>query len=109
MEKFIQIAAESLEAIGIAIIVLGTLWSFLRYLLKKITSYDALRKEIGKAILLGLEILVGADIVATVVAPTMEKVLILGVIVLIRTFLSFSLEVELEGSWPWQKTKKRVN
>ncbi len=107
MKDFIRIAAESLEALGIGIIILGIIWALIRYLARKLQSYDVLRKEIGKAILLGLEILVGADIIATVVTePTMDKVVILGIIVLIRTFLSFSLEVEIDGSWPWQKQRK---
>ena len=71
-------------------------------------SYRLLREQLGKAILLGLEILVAGDIVATVVTePTMGSVLTLGVIVLIRTFLSFSLEVELDGRFPWQKMESK--
>ena len=67
-------------------------------------SYKLLRQELGKGILLGLEILVAADIIATVVTePTMNKVLTLGVIVLIRTFLSLSIELEIEGKLPWQR------
>lgn len=57
----------------------------------------------GKSILLGLEVLIAADIIRTVaVSPTIESVAVLGLIVLVRTFLSFSLEVELYGRWPWQ-------
>ena len=68
-------------------------------------SYKFLRQELGKAILLGLEILVAGDIIGTVVTePTMGRVLVLAVIVLIRTFLSLSLEVELEGRFPWQQS-----
>jgi uncharacterized membrane protein len=67
-------------------------------------AYRVLRESFGAVILLGLEILVAADLVRTVaVAPTAENVLILGVIVLIRTFLSFSLEVEIEGVPPWRR------
>jgi uncharacterized membrane protein len=67
-------------------------------------SYKILRQELGKAILLGLEILVAGDIIGTVVTePTMQGVLALAVIVLIRTFLSLSIEVEIEGKFPWQK------
>lgn len=70
-------------------------------------SYKILRQELGKGILLGLEILVAGDIIGTVVTePTMDRVLSLGVIVLIRTFLSLSLEVEIEGKFPWQKSKE---
>ncbi len=65
-----------------------------------------LRRNLGKAILLGLEILIAADIIATVSTdPTMDSVLVLAAIVLIRTFLSFSLEIELEGRFPWQASK----
>ena len=63
----------------------------------------------GKSILLGLEVLVAADIIATVVTkPTMNSVLILGVIIIIRTLLSFSLQVELEGKFPWQAKRENT-
>lgn len=66
-------------------------------------SYRALRQSIGRGILLGLELLVAGDIIRTVaIAPTFNSVGVLALIVLIRTFLSFSLEVELTGRWPWQ-------
>jgi uncharacterized membrane protein len=66
-------------------------------------SYRRLRQSIGQGVLLGLELLVAGDIIRTVViAPTFTSVGVLAVIVLIRTFLSFSLEVELTGHWPWQ-------
>ena len=65
--------------------------------------YDTFRRRIGRAILLGLELLVGADIIRTVAtAPTLISVAVLGGIVLIRTFLSLSLQVEVSGRWPWQ-------
>lgn len=65
--------------------------------------YRRFRQEVGRAILLGLELLVAADIIRTVaVSPTLESVAVLSGIVLVRTFLSFSLEVELTGMWPWQ-------
>ena len=64
----------------------------------------ALREVVGGTLLLGLEILVAADLIRTVaVAPTVENVLVLGLIVLIRTFLSFSLETEIEGVPPWRR------
>jgi uncharacterized membrane protein len=66
-------------------------------------ALSALRQDLGRAILLGLEVLVAADIIRTVAfTPTMESVLILAMIVAIRTFLSWSLALELEGRWPWQ-------
>ncbi|WP_422768798.1 DUF1622 domain-containing protein [Plantactinospora sp. WMMC1484] len=68
--------------------------------------YRPYRRTVGRAILLGLEIIVGGDIIRTVaVSPTFESVGVLAVIVLVRTFLSLSLEVELEGRWPWQSRR----
>ena len=65
--------------------------------------YRSFRNRLGRAIILGLELLVAADILRTIsTEPTLRQVLVLGVIVLIRTFLSFSLEIELERRWPWQ-------
>lgn len=114
MENFtiyIEWVARIIEGVGVLIIALGAALALARYSLSKQgageRSYHRLRQEIGKAILIGLEILVAADIIATVVTePDMQKVLTLGVIVLIRTFLSFSLQVELEGKWPWQQAEK---
>jgi uncharacterized membrane protein len=69
-----------------------------------VTVYRAYRQLLGRSILLGLELLVAADIIRTVaVTPTYESVGVLAIIVLIRTFLSFSLELEITGRWPWQK------
>ncbi|MEU4793743.1 DUF1622 domain-containing protein [Micromonospora tulbaghiae] len=68
-----------------------------------VPHYRAYRQGVGRAILLGLEFLVGGDIIRTVaVSPTFTSVGVLALIVLVRTFLSFSLEVELDGRWPWQ-------
>jgi len=100
----------AIEVVGIAIIVAGVTTALLRYLGKmgrgdKEARISALRTDLGLSILLGLEFLVAADIVNTVaIEPTLDSVLVLGGIVLIRTFLSFSLEVEIEGRWPWQRT-----
>jgi uncharacterized membrane protein len=106
----VMIVARCFEAAGIGVMVLGTLLAaaaiFLRGT-KKLSiqaRYRRLRQDLGSAILLGLELLVAADIIRTVSEfPTLEQVTILGAIVLIRTFLSFTLEVELEGKWPWQR------
>jgi uncharacterized membrane protein len=66
--------------------------------------YAPFRRFLGRSILLGLELLVAADIIKTVaISPTLESVIVLGGIVLIRTFLSFSLELEISGRWPWQQ------
>ncbi len=70
------------------------------------SAYRSYRHGLGRAILLGLELLVAADIIRTVaIAPTFTSLGVLGLIVLVRTFLSFSLEVELEGRWPWQRSQ----
>jgi uncharacterized membrane protein len=99
----------ALDAAGVAVIALGVCWAFLRYVATgraASTPFRRLRQDLGRGILLGLELLVAADIVRTVaIDPTMDNVLVLGVIVLVRTFLSMTLEVELEGRWPWQRSR----
>lgn len=99
-----------IEATGVAVIALGLLVAFARFAprMRQPGAYRALRQDIGRGILLGLELLVAGDIIDTVaVEPTLESVAILAVIVLIRTFLSMSLEVELEGRWPWRAAAAR--
>ena len=65
--------------------------------------FRSFRNRLGRAIILGLELLVAADILRTIsTEPTLQQVVVLGIVVLIRTFLSFSLEIELEGRWPWE-------
>ncbi len=95
-----------IDGLGVAVIVIGLLVATILYLFKGIKlddGYKQYRQNLGRGILLGLELLVAADIIRTVgVTPTLEGVLVLGVIVLIRTFLSMSIEVELEGRWPWR-------
>nr|WP_166038094.1 DUF1622 domain-containing protein [Sphingosinicella sp. YJ22] len=72
-------------------------------------AYERYRANLGRGILLGLELLVGADIIGTITAPlTLESVGLLGIIVVIRTLLSFSLETEIEGCWPWQRHAVRA-
>jgi uncharacterized membrane protein len=99
---------------GVAIIVIGLLLAtalFLRQAALRAPfeeTYRVYRQRVGKAILLGLEFLVAADIIRTVaVSPSFRSVGVLGVIVLVRTFLSFTLEVELEGRWPWQRQNEK--
>lgn len=71
--------------------------------------YHRYRQQLGRSILLGLELLVAADIIRTVaITPTFQSVGVLGLIVVIRTFLSFSLELEVTGRWPWEKERKRA-
>ncbi len=100
------------EIVGIAVLVLGFLTGVVKSLKARFSgqteaSYDVLRRYFGRSILLGLEILIAADLIRTVaVEPELENVLVLGLIILIRTFLSFSLEVEMDGVWPWARWRK---
>lgn len=106
----IEQVARVVELVGVAIIILAGLLAaalFLRQGLRERdwrTAYDRFRANLGRGILLGLELLVGADIMSTVTAPlTFTSVGLLAAIVAIRTFLSFSLETEIEGCWPWRR------
>ena len=95
------------DAAGVLVIVVGLLISTCRYVAPRRQSsgnpYRDYRQNLGRSILLGLELLVAGDIIRTVaVAPTLSNVLVLGIIMLIRTFLSMSIQLELEGRWPWQ-------
>lgn len=110
MRPFTQLAETIgwiVDLSGVAIIVLGLLYAVGRFVIPgghRGDRYRRFREDIGRGILLGLEFLVAADIIRTVaVAPTLSNVLVLGLIVLIRTFLSMALQVELEGRWPWER------
>lgn len=103
-----ELVGKSVDAVGIAAIVLGSIGATVvaagNVLKRRGGVYRTYRRHIGRAILLGLEFLVAADIIRTVaVDPTFTNVGVLAAIVLIRTFLSFSLELEITGRWPWQK------
>ena len=98
----------AVDAIGVLVIVGGILVASLRTLFfaapPHLGRYAAYRQNLGRAILLGLELLVAGDIIRTVaVAPTLQNLAVLALIVVIRTFLSFSLELEVTGRWPWQQ------
>lgn len=102
--------AQAFEIVAAAILVVGLVLSFVfaarRYLRTHDggSAYRLLRQTFGGVILLGLEVLVAGDLIRTVaVSPTWENVAVLGLIVLIRTFLSFSLEIEIDGVVPWKK------
>ena len=111
---------EVIGAIGLAIDVVGVLVIVVAIIVAGIgfargiaggdtldTAFRSLRQSIGRGILLGLELLVAGDIIRTVaIEPTFMSVGVLAVIVLVRTFLSFSLEVELTGHWPWSGTRR---
>jgi uncharacterized membrane protein len=110
---FVDQLAKLLELVGVGIILGGIIVATVAFLREASrtgswrSAYPRYRSDIGRGILLGLELLVGADIISTITAPlTFESVGLLAAIVGIRTFLSFSLETEIEGCWPWQRAAK---
>ena len=109
--QWIEYAALAIEVLAVLIIVAAIFVSMARYSLRAVLRpemekkerYRELKTSLGASLLLGLEILVAADIVRTVaLEATLQSVAVLGLLVLIRTFLSWALEVEIEGHWPWQ-------
>lgn len=115
MENFQSIIEQVgmlVDAAGVLVIVAGILAASVRALIPSprpegLDRYTLYRQRLGRAILLGLELLVAGDIIRTVaVAPTLQNLAVLALIVVIRTFLSFSLEMEVSGRWPWQEKPK---
>jgi uncharacterized membrane protein len=114
-QHIIEAVGRYMDFAGVAVMVIGAVVSIPMALRgyqprrlpagsEKLTVYRSYRQLLGRSILLGLELLVAADIIRTVaVTPTFESVGVLAIIVLIRTFLSFSLELEITGRWPWHK------
>jgi uncharacterized membrane protein len=104
----VDAVSKVIDGVGVVVIVVGLLLAVGLFLSQRerADSYRTFRQQVGKAILLGLEFLVAADIIRTVaVAPTFESVGVLALVVAVRTFLSFTLDVELEGRWPWQQSR----
>lgn len=112
VREIIEITALGIEVFAVVIIVVAVVHGSVRYLIHRKgihpdEAYSSYRVQLGKALLVGLELLVAADIVWTVALnPTLMDVAILGFLVLIRTFLSWSLAVEIEGRWPWSRDEK---
>ena len=116
VHAWIELSATAIEVLAVAIIcVVVVAGSFIyagQFLLRRASQdrYTNYRHLIGRALLLGLEILVAADVIRTVaLEPSLQNILILGLLIIIRTFLSWSLVLEIEGRWPWQvpKTEKQ--
>ena len=110
--EIIETVGKTIDGVGVAVIAIGALISAAgaggRLRRKTGDVYRVFRQQLGRSILLGLEFLVAADIIRTVaVTPDARSVAVLGGIVLIRTFLSFSLELEVTGYWPWQKNRQQ--
>jgi len=106
----VELIVRGIEACGIAVLVVGAVIALVGWLVEardpqqRTTAYMRLRRKLARVILLGLEILLLADIILTIVVePTLDSVVILAIIVAIRIVLSFSLEVEIDGSWPWNR------
>ncbi len=110
-QESMELVGEAVDVAGVVAIVTGTLVASLLALRELLgrrggdrDTYESYRQRLGRSILLGLELLVAADIIKTVaITPTFESVGVLALIVLVRTFLSWSLELEITGRWPWQK------
>jgi uncharacterized membrane protein len=95
----------AVAVIAIAVVVVAVTGGPIRYLfdISKQGAYENYKHQLGKALLLGLELLVAADVVRTVaLEPTLNNVAVLALLVVVRTFLSWSLVVEIEGRWPWR-------
>jgi uncharacterized membrane protein len=111
-KELISIAGYGIETVGVLIIIVGSAacsYRFLSHFRQEAEgfSYDIYRRQLGRSIILGLEFLIAGDIIRTVVvADTLTNVTILGLIILIRTFLSFTLHLEVEGHWPWERAQK---
>ena len=110
LDSLVHWTVRVIEVVGIATIIIGAVAAVGIYIYRtfndgpKEADYHGLRASLGRSILLGLEFLVAADIINTVaIDPTFESVAVLAAIVVVRTFLSFALEVEIDGKWPWKK------
>jgi uncharacterized membrane protein len=107
-EDWMEHVVQSFEVVGVAILAIGSVVALVNASLPLVRdgrfAYESARQNVGRAVLLGLEVLIIADIVETItIEPTTESALVLGTIVLVRTFLSFSLEIELQGVVPWRR------
>jgi uncharacterized membrane protein len=111
--EWIDLASLAIEVLAVAIIVISITFATVRYVYQKFMPlsegdrYQRYRHSVAGSLLLGLEILVAADVIRTVaLEATLQSVAVLGLLVLIRTFLSWSLVVEIEGHWPWKPKPK---
>jgi uncharacterized membrane protein len=114
IHTFLHHAGLMMEVMGVSVMVIGAVAATVFFVAGWARSrsfseaFPAYRMNIARGILLGLEFLVAADIIGTVlIAPTLENVGVLAIIVLIRTFLSYSLEIEIHGRLPWKREKSK--
>ena len=111
MREWIEMSSEGIQALAVVIIVVSIIFGFVRYVLqltkRSVNSYGEYKRLLGRSLILALEILVAADVIRTVLLDLTAKGMeILGALVVVRTFLSWSLVVELEGHWPWQSADR---
>ena len=113
VRPLISLGETAFELVGVAILIIGALIALIQVAVALVrrqprrSAYQPLRQGLARAILLGLEFLVAADIIRSVaLEPTFQSVGVLGLIVLVRTFLSWSLEVEITGEWPWHRASR---
>ena len=115
INKIVEWCAFGIEMMAVAVIITGVLMvainhGTVRYLfrLKQEGTYESYKAQLIRPLLLGLELMVAADVIRTVVLePTLSNVAMLGLLVLVRTLLSWTLEVEMEGRWPWQGSSEK--
>jgi uncharacterized membrane protein len=109
-QHWVGLGADTVEATAVVLLIVYILSAIIKWLVRPVFSgrftqlhYESLRRSLGRAILLGLEILIAADVIRTAALdPTLQNFEALGVLVIVRTFLSWSIVVEIEGRWPWQ-------
>jgi uncharacterized membrane protein len=111
--EIMRTVGAAIDTVGVLVIVIGALIASTRFILQRYpepgTRYQLYRQDLGRSILLGLEFLIAGDMIRTVVVdPTLRNVAVLGLIVLIRTFLSLALHLEVEGRWPWQNAEENT-
>jgi uncharacterized membrane protein len=110
--ELISFAGYAIEAIGVLVVIAGSCVSTFAFLrsyrqLPEGAAYKTYRRQLGRSIILGLEFLIAGDIIRTVVvSATLQSVAVLGLIILIRSFLSVTLHLEVEGRWPWQPEER---
>lgn len=111
--EIIRAVSNLMDALGVAVVSIGMLWGLFLFIKELCTqnssdAYKSFRFQIVRSLILGLEILVAGDVIRTVaISPTLMSVGVLGAIVLIRCFLSWSLTLEIDGRWPWQSPPKQ--
>lgn len=108
-EHTMELVARGFEVVGVAILIVGAVWTALQAVAERgrgASGYQSMRRRFGRTLLLGLEVLVAADIVKTVaVESTLDSVLALAVLVVVRTVLSLSLDAEIDGVAPWRRAE----